>query len=175
MVTTKRKLKMLRTHIPTGWIIAAALFPTTVPAQTPKPTFGKDIAPIVYAKCAMCHRPGEVEPMSLMTYDEVRPWARAIKNKVVARQMPPWYAEGEHGKWRNDRRLSQAEIDKMWRGWMPAPRAATRQRAAGSASAGAGAGMVQGAPPDLIIEAPTMQVPAEGESMAVRVCGCRSR
>ena len=51
--------------------------------------------------------------MSLMTYDEVRPWARAIKNKVVARQMPPWYAEGEHGKWRNDRRLSQAEIDKI--------------------------------------------------------------
>ena len=104
---------MLRTHIPVGWIIAAALFPATVFAQTSKPTFGKDIAPIFYAKCAMCHRPGEVAPMSLMSYDEVRPWARAIKNKVVARQMPPWYAEGEHGKWRNDRRLSQAEIDKI--------------------------------------------------------------
>ena len=61
----------------------------------------------------MCHRPGEVAPMSLMSYNEVRPWARAIKAKIVARQMPPWYAEGEPGKWRNDRRLSQAEIDKI--------------------------------------------------------------
>ena len=73
---------MRRTYFRAGWVIAVALFPATVFAQSSKPTFGKDIAPIVYAKCAMCHRPGEVAPMSLMSYDEVRPWARAIKNKV---------------------------------------------------------------------------------------------
>jgi hypothetical protein len=51
--------------------------------------------------------------MSLMTYNEVRPWARAIKAKILAHQMPPWYADGEPGKWKNDRRLTQAQIDKV--------------------------------------------------------------
>ena len=155
---------MTRTHVPVGWIIAAALFPATVFAQTSKPTFGKDIAPIVYAKCAMCHRPGEVAPMSLMSYDEVRPWARAIKNKVVARQMPPWYAEGEHGKWRNDRRLSQAEIDKIV-AWVDAgaPRGNDSELPAPPQLAQGWNGP-SGTPPDLIIEAPEMKVPAEGES-----------
>ncbi len=155
---------MIRTHVPVGWIIAAALFPATVFAQTSKPTFGKDIAPIVYAKCAMCHRPGEVAPMSLMSYDEVRPWARAIKNKVVSRQMPPWYAEGEHGKWRNDRRLSQAEIDKIV-AWVDAgaPRGNDSDMPAPPQFA-QGWNHPSGRPPDLIIEAPEMKVPAEGES-----------
>jgi len=97
---------MTRSHATVGWIIAAAVFPATVAAQTAAPTFAKDIASLVNAKCVMCHRPGEVAPMSLRTYDEVRPWARAIKAKVVSRQMPPWHAEGEPGKWRNDRRLT---------------------------------------------------------------------
>ena len=102
--------------------------------------------------------------MSLMSYDEVRPWARAIKNKVVARQMPPWYAEGEHGKWRNDRRLSQAEIDKIV-AWVDAgaPRGNDSEMPAPPQLAQGWNGP-NGAPPDLIIEAPTMQVPAEGES-----------
>ena len=155
---------MTRTHVPVGWIIAIALIPATVFAQTSKPTFGKDIAPIVYAKCAMCHRPGEVAPMSLMSYDEVRPWARAIKNKVVARQMPPWYAEGEHGKWRNDRRLNQAEIDKIV-AWVDAgaPRGNDSDMPAPPQYAQGWNGP-DGTPPDLIIEAPVMQVPADGES-----------
>jgi hypothetical protein len=155
---------MKRTHVPVGWIIAAALFPATVFAQTSKPTFGKDIAPILYERCVMCHRAGEVAPMSLMSYDEVRPWARAIKNKVVARQMPPWFAEGEHGKWRNDRRLSQAEIDKIV-AWVDAgaPRGSDRELPAPPQLAQGWNGP-NGTPPDLIIEAPEMQVPAEGES-----------
>jgi hypothetical protein len=155
---------MRRTYFRAGWIIAVALFPATVIAQTSKPTFGKDIAPIVYAKCAMCHRPGEVAPMSLMSYDEVRPWARAIKNKVVARQMPPWYAEGEHGRWRNDRRLSQVEIDKIV-AWVDAgaPRGNDSDMPAPPQYAQGWNGP-NGTPPDLIIEAPVMQVPADGES-----------
>ena len=155
---------MIRTHAPVGWIVAAALFPATTFAQTPKLSFGKDVAPILYAKCAMCHRPGEVAPMSLTSYDEVRPWARAIKNKVVAHQMPPWYAEGEHGKWRNDRRLSQAEIDKIV-AWVDAgaPRGNDSDVPALPPLAKGWNGP-NGTPPDLIIEAPELRVPADGES-----------
>src|SRR5688500_74457 len=57
------------------------------------PTFAKDVAPIVFNHCAQCHRPGEVAPMSLLSYNDVRPWARAIKSKVVSRAMPPWGAD----------------------------------------------------------------------------------
>jgi hypothetical protein len=155
---------MRRSHIPCVWIIAAALFPATVFAQTPKPTFARDIAPILYSKCAMCHRAGEVAPMSLTSYDEVRPWARAIKSKIVSRQMPPWYAEGEAGKWRNDRRLTQAEIDKIT-AWVDAgaPRGDDRDLPALPQFA-RGWNHPSGRPPDLIIEAPEAKVPAEGES-----------
>ena len=64
----------------------------TAPAAT-VPTFAKDVAPIMFDKCATCHRPGEVAPMSLLSYDDARPWAKAIKNKVIAREMPPWGAD----------------------------------------------------------------------------------
>jgi len=154
----------MRSHILAGCIVAAALIPAAVFAETPKPTYAKDIAPIFYARCAMCHRPGEVAPMSLMSYNDVRPWARAIKLQVVTRTMPPWHAEGEPGKWRNDRRLSQTEIDKIV-AWVDAgaPRGndsdmpAPPQFAQGWNGPG-------GRPPDLVIEAPEMKVPAEGES-----------
>ncbi len=79
-------------------------------------TFTKDVAPILYANCAVCHRPGEAAPMSLLTYKEVRPWAKSIREKVVSREMPPWYADPNHGEFRNDSRLTQDQIDtiKAW-------------------------------------------------------------
>ena len=77
------------------------------------PTFSKDIAPIFYNNCISCHRSGEIAPMSLVSYKEVRPWARSIREKVVTRTMPPWYADPNHGKWANDRRLSQKDIDTI--------------------------------------------------------------
>ncbi|HET9528886.1 MAG TPA: cytochrome c, partial [Blastocatellia bacterium] len=77
------------------------------------PTFSKDIAPIFYKNCAGCHRPGEIAPMSLMTYKEVRPWAKAIREKVATREMPPWHADPKYGTWANDRRMSQKEIDTI--------------------------------------------------------------
>ena len=155
---------MLRPHVLVGWIIAAALFPAAASAQTSRPSFGKDIAPIVYAKCVTCHRPGEVAPMSLRTYDEVRPWARAIKSKVASRQMPPWYAEGDHGKWRNDRRLSQAEIDTLV-AWVDAGAPKGNDRDVPPLPRFAeGWNHPSGRPPDVIVEAPEMKVPAEGES-----------
>jgi len=76
-------------------------------------TFTKDVAPIVYKSCAECHRPTMFAPMSLMTYDDARPYARAIKAKVVARQMPPWGADPAHGTFKNDPRLSEKEIQTI--------------------------------------------------------------
>ncbi|HEY9231112.1 MAG TPA: cytochrome c [Blastocatellia bacterium] len=80
-------------------------------AYGPSPvTFSKDVAPIFFNKCASCHRPGEIAPMSLLTYKEARPWARSIKEKVANRVMPPWHADPHVGEFRNDRRLSDKEI-----------------------------------------------------------------
>ena len=75
------------------------------------PTFSKDVAPIFAKSCMNCHRPGEIAPMSFMNYKEVRPWAKAIREKVVNREMPPWHADPAHGEWSNDRRLAQKDID----------------------------------------------------------------
>jgi hypothetical protein len=77
------------------------------------PTFSKDVAPIVFAKCASCHRPGEVAPMSLLSYKEVRPWAGAIREKVSSRAMPPWHADRQYGTFRNNLSLSDQEIDTI--------------------------------------------------------------
>jgi len=76
-------------------------------------TFSKDVAPIFFKKCAACHRPGETAPMSLLTYKDARPWARAIKEKVLNRTMPPWHADPAYGKFANDRSLSGKEIDTI--------------------------------------------------------------
>ena len=76
-------------------------------------TFTKDVAPIFYKSCAECHRPTMFAPMSLLTYDAARPYARSIKQKVAARQMPPWGADPAHGTFKNDPRLTQAEIDTI--------------------------------------------------------------
>src|ERR1041385_3122958 len=69
-------------------------------------TFNKDIAPIFFKNCAECHRPGEAAPFSVLSYKEVRPWARSIKEKVVSRQMLPWHADPQVGHWSNDPRLT---------------------------------------------------------------------
>ena len=76
-------------------------------------TFAKDVAPIFYKSCTGCHRPGEIAPMSLLTYKDARPWAKSIREKVSNRVMPPWHADPAHGEWRNDRRISQQAIDTI--------------------------------------------------------------
>jgi mono/diheme cytochrome c family protein len=76
-------------------------------------TFTKDVAPILYKSCVECHRPTMFAPMSLLTYDDARPYARSIKQRVVSRIMPPWGADPAHGEFKNDPRLSQAEIDTI--------------------------------------------------------------
>lgn len=76
-------------------------------------TFTKDVAPIFFAKCAECHRAGEVAPFSVLAYKDARPWAKSIKEKVLDKTMPPWHADPNHGTFKNDRRLSKAEIDTI--------------------------------------------------------------
>src|ERR1043165_5174164 len=76
-------------------------------------TFNKDIAPIFFKSCAECHRAGEIAPFSVLSFKDVRPWAKSIREKVVSKEMPPWHADPTHGEWINDRRLSQADIDKI--------------------------------------------------------------
>jgi hypothetical protein len=76
-------------------------------------TFSKDVAPIIQKNCQVCHRPGEVAPMSFMNYKEVRPWAKSIREKVVTREMPPWFADPKHSEFSNDCRLSQKDIDTI--------------------------------------------------------------
>src|SRR5580658_2476429 len=76
-------------------------------------TFNKDILPIFESKCQDCHRPGEAAPMSLLGYSDARPWAKSIKQAVVTRKMPPWFADPHVGQFANDRSLSQKEIDTL--------------------------------------------------------------
>jgi hypothetical protein len=77
------------------------------------PTFSRDVAPIVFDKCAECHRPSGMAPMSLLTYEDARPWARAVKQKVTSRQMPPWGADPAVGKFQNDPSLSATELETI--------------------------------------------------------------
>ncbi len=89
-------------------------------AQTPgTPTFSKDVAPIFYEHCTVCHRPGEVAPMSLLTYDAARPYVRSIGTAVSRGVMPPWHADPAYGHFLNDRRLSDTDKDTITR-WIAA-------------------------------------------------------
>ena len=74
-------------------------------------TFNKDVAPILYKNCAICHHPNDIAPMSLLTYNDARPWAAAIRQAVVQRVMPPWHADPHVGEFINDPRLSDQELN----------------------------------------------------------------
>ena len=138
-----------------------------VASQQPStPTFTKDVASILQEKCQSCHRPGYIAPMSLVSYEETRPWAKAIKERVVARQMPPWHVDKTVGiqKFANDRSLSDEQISTIVR-WVD-----------GGAQKGDAKDMppakqwpddaiwnfagLFGGPPDLILKSPLYTVPA---------------
>ena len=126
----------------------------------PDLTFYKDVMPILQNRCQECHRAGEAAPMSLMTYREVRPFAKAIERAVVSKKMPPWYADPHFGKFANDRSLSEVEVNTLsaWAkggakegkvGDAPAPRVYATGWTIGK--------------PDVVIEMPVdYKVPASG-------------
>jgi hypothetical protein len=134
---------------------------TTVAFAADAPvTFNKDVLPILQRECQTCHRPGEIGPMPLLTYQGTRPWAKAIKSAVLSRKMPPWFADPAHGQFANDRSLSPADL-KILVDW---------------ADAGAPEGDAKDRPapvrwvdgwnipqPDLVVQMPVeYQVPASG-------------
>jgi hypothetical protein len=136
---------------------------STAGGREPGPTFNQDVAPILFAKCVACHRPGQMAPMALSTYTDVRPWANAVKQKVLSREMPPWRADPRFGRFRNDRSLTSEQIHTLV-AWVD-----------GGAHEGSGApppvpsfakggwSHPSGRPPDVVMEMPIeFGVPAEG-------------
>ena len=89
---------------------AAAAAMWSAPAN---PNFSKHVAPILNNRCVECHRAGEAAPMAFTSYKEARPWAKAIKAAVLTKKMPPWLADPAHGKFSNDRRLSNEEMETI--------------------------------------------------------------
>src|SRR5579863_8770515 len=87
-----------------GFCASALAFAAAIPSQ---PTFYKNVLPVMQNRCQECHRPGEAAPMSFLTYKDVRPWAKAIREAVITRKMPPWPADPHFGKFSNDRSLSR--------------------------------------------------------------------
>ncbi|HKF69172.1 MAG TPA: cytochrome c, partial [Vicinamibacterales bacterium] len=138
--------------------------------QSKTTTFTKDIAPIFQEKCESCHRTGSIAPMSLVTYQEARPWAQSIANRVKTRQMPPWHLDKTIGiqKFKNDRSLSDDQIDTILR-WvaagspqgdpkdMPAPKIWSDEAKWNFAS--------KYGQPDLVIKAPEYTMPAVAQDV----------
>lgn len=88
-------------------------------AASPKLSYHSDVEPILMDKCQGCHRPGEIAPMSFLTYKDLRPWAKAIRTAVATRRMPPWFASKEYGHFSNDWSLSASQIDTITK-WVDA-------------------------------------------------------
>ncbi len=130
------------------------------------PTFAEDVAPIFFDNCAQCHRPGEIAPMSLLSYEDARPWAKSIKTAVATGEMPPWKLNPAHGDFANDISLTESEIATIV-AWV---------------DAGAPAGNPGATPPvpsfpegwrmgepDHIIDVPEITIPAEGPDQFVNI------
>ncbi len=97
-----------------GMLLAGSL--AAAANEVPRnPTYTKDVAPIFNANCVQCHRPGDIGPMSLLSYDEVRPWAKSIRKNVEAKVMPPWHADAGVGHFKNDRSLEDWEVETIVR------------------------------------------------------------
>lgn len=123
-------------------------------------TFHKDVLPILQKNCQGCHRPGEPAPMSFLTYKETRPWAKAIREAVRLKRMPPWFADPHVGQFANERKLTEAEIATIAR-WADggAPEGDPK-------TAPAPVSFIQGwniGNPDMVLEMPMeYEVPASG-------------
>jgi hypothetical protein len=157
--------RIVRTMFSVGTALAIAV--PVFAADAAKPvTFSKDVAPIFQAKCQECHQPGSIAPMSLITFQEARPWARSIKERVATRQMPPWHIDRSVGvqKFKNDMSLTDEQVDTIVR-WvdggslqgdpkdMPPPRPVVNDNQWEGVRDGFG-------PPDLVIRSSEYTMPA---------------
>src|SRR3954453_24169215 len=143
-----------------GIVGVVGICASAIAAPKPPPTFSKDVAPILQARCQTCHRPGEAAPMPLLSYQQARPWAAAIKEAVADKEMPPCVADTQVGHFKNDRSLSQSEIDTLV-SWVDAG-----APEGDSKDVPAPAKFVNGwniGEPDLVLEMPTaFEIPASG-------------
>jgi hypothetical protein len=134
------------------------------------PTFAKDVAPILQEKCQTCHREGSMAPMSLVTYEQVRPWAKAIEERVVTRQMPPWHLDKTVGiqEFQNDISLSDEQIQTIAR-WVDAgaPLGDSKDMPPAKEWPKDGGWQLakQFGPPDLVIESEPYTMPARGQDV----------
>ena len=147
--------------------------PASEPAAVVKdaaPAFAKDIAPIFQAKCEACHRKDSIAPMSLVSYQETRPWAKAIKERVLLRQMPPWHIDKTVGiqSFQNDRSLTDEQIDAIVR-WVDAgaPLGDAKDMPPPKQWMDGDGWQLskQFGPPDLIIKSDPYTMPAHGQDM----------
>jgi hypothetical protein len=141
-------------------VVLFALASGALLSAAPAPEFHKDIEPLLQAHCQTCHRPGEIGPMPLLTYDDTRKWAKAIKQAVLSRKMPPWFADNTVQHYSNDVTLSPSDIETI-KNWVdagspegdakfaPAPRAFVDGWNIGK--------------PDMVVEMPAAyEIPARG-------------
>ena len=154
---------MLGKHISFVWLLIAGVLVTAVSIRATTEeavqpvTFNKDVLPILQKNCQSCHRPGQIAPMSFLTYKDVRPWAKAMKAAVVSRKMPPWFADPQFSHFANDRSLKPNDIETISK-W---------------ADSGAQEGDAKTAPaeiqwprdgweiePDIVVDGPQFTVPA---------------
>ena len=146
----------------------------TAEAAPPQVTFSKDVAPIFQAKCQECHQPNSIAPMSLITYQDARPWAKAIRERVITRQMPPWHIDRSVGvqRFKNDMSLTDEQVDSIVR-WvdggapqgdpkdLPQPKPLVTDNEWKAVRDGYG-------PPDLIIKSPEYTMPAQHQDVWYR-------
>ena len=171
-----RSLAFRSTLAVAGLLVYAAVSVPTRAAEsiTASVTFSKDVAPIFQAKCQECHQPNSIAPMALISYQDARPWARAIKERVAARQMPPWHIDQSVGvqHFKNDMSLSDAQIDTIVK-WvdagapqgdpkdMPPPKALVTDNEWQGVKDGFGA-------PDLVIRSSEYTMPARHQDVWYR-------
>src|SRR5437773_318086 len=145
-----------------GFVGAAIAVNAAGPAA---PTFAKDVLPILQKSCQDCHRPGQMAPFSLLTYEDARPWARSIKDKVVSRYMPPWHLDRTIGEYSPDPSLSDDEVAIIAK-WVDtgAPKGDPKD-APPPRVFPAGDKWQFGEEPDLIVTSPPITVPGLGPDM----------
>jgi len=163
MITMKHRAALLPALLLGVFASAAAVPALAADAVPAAPTFTKDVAPILMRSCVQCHRPGQVAPMSLLTYEEARPWARSIKTKVTKREMPPWNLDPTVGikEILDDPSLSDAEIQTIAR-WADSGAAKGEIGDMPKAPTFASADTWTIGTPDFIIESPEWTQPARG-------------
>jgi hypothetical protein len=151
-----------------------AAVPAVAQGQARQVTFSKDVAPIIQAKCQECHQPNSIAPMSLVTYQEARPWARAIKERVSTRQMPPWHIDPSVGvnKFKNDMSLSDEQVDTIVR-WVDGGALQGDPKDLPPAKALVTSNEWQGVrdgygPPDLVVKSSEYTMPAQHQDVWYR-------